>query len=1116
MVDRKAKLNLAISGAAVAIGFFTANPVLATVAQGIGLNWAATQTWPLWERIRDHWLTPAGLLHNDLATAFGRALQLTLDPPRLAADFRQSEAYRKLSPPQKQECDGALEILKGDLAPFFGNTSLALEQAGGSPGFDARTLLQGDPHQAQKVLHARLADYLHGHQNSLIAFVRQRLDLERLQYHFSEELLRNERALDAYRHLLLTGLQEELQDAATQAQADTDALRQMIGRLEERTLARDDLHRALRQLAAYLRQEIAAEHQATRQHSTEEHDTTRRLIEQVLAQLPRVARPVVKPNEAQALLAQMPLDHVPPVSPTMPPGSRMPLLPNPHFTGREEELKELARLLRGGETVAIGQSTAVTGAGGIGKSQLAVEFAHRYGPYFAGGVFLLNMSEPANVPAEVAACGGPAGMDLLPGFGDLPLDEQAQRVLQVWRSDGLPRLIIFDNCEEPELLAQWRPGGACRILVTARRGQWPGSLGLTPLPLPTLPRAESVALLQNHAPTADAGVLEQIAAELGDLPLALSLAGGFMETYADMPFTVPEKVLARLRQPDLLASAALTGHGQEHSPTGHDRHVARTFALSLERLDESAAVDRLALDLLARAACFAPGEPIPAELLLATAPGSDDAASEAMAALCQADALKRLADVGLLEAGNGDGDERRLHRLVAAFVRQELAALLHEARAAVEHIVLAEANRLNKVGYPQALLPWQPHLRHVADVACERAGEGAAELCNTFAYHLQSVGDLAGARVYYERALEIRDRVLGSDHPETIATVNCLGLLLKDLGDLAGARLYFEQALTIHQRTVAPDYDGMAASLNNLGLLLKDMGDRAGARFYLEQALAVRKEALRSQHPDRAIDLNNLGWLLKDMDDLAGARTYFERALTIREEILGLKHPETAIDLNNLGWLLKDMGDLAGARPYFERALAIRQEILGPTHPETAIDRNNLGLLLKDMGDLAGARPYFEQALAIVEHVLGPDHPNTVTSLNNLGWLFKDMGDLAGARRYFEGALAVHKKALGLDHPHTATSLNNLGHLLDSTGDLAGARPYYERALAIREKALGPDHPHTAQSLNNLGALLQGMGDLVAARPYFERAVTILEAKLGPEHPTTQIVRRNLANLLEE
>jgi tetratricopeptide (TPR) repeat protein len=730
-------------------------------------------------------------------------------------------------------------------------------------------------------------------------------------------------------------------------------------------------------------------------------------------------------------LAQMPLDHVPPVSPTLPPGSRLPLLPNPHFTGREEELKELARLLRGGETVAIGQSTAVTGTGGIGKSQLAVEFAHRYGPYFAGGVFWLNMSEPANVPAEVAACGGPAGMDLLPGFADLPIAEQAQRVLRAWRDDGLPRLIIFDNCEEPDLLTEWLPGGAGRVLVTARRSQWPGSLGLTPLPLPTLPRAESVALLQKHAPMADAGVLDEMAAELGDLPLALSLAGGFMETYAGMPFAAPEKVLARLRQPDLLESAALTGHGQEHSPTGHDRHVARTFALSLERLDESAAVDRLALDLLARAACFAPGEPIPAGLLLAAATGRDNDASDAdeIAALRQADALKRLADVGLLETGT-EG-ERRLHRLVAAFTRQTLAARLADAVTAVERVAEMEANQLNEAGYPLVLLRWQQHLRHITDTARQRIDERAAGLCDTLGYHLSSIGDLAGARVYYERALIIWETMHGSDHLHTARSLNNLGHLLNSMGHIGEAQPYYARALSIREKTLGPYHPDTARSLNNFGMLMQDMGDLVAAQSYLERALSVWYNFRGPNHPDTALILNNLGMLLQDMGDLQGAWPYLERALSIREKSLGANHPDFALSLNNLGFLLQRMGYLAEAQPHFERALAIREKILGPHHPQTAGSLNNLGVLLELRGDLVKARPYYERALAIDEKALGPDHPDTATDLNNLAYLLQAMGDLAGARPYFERALAIFTARLGPDHPHTQTVRRNLTALPD-------------------------------------------------------------------------------------
>jgi hypothetical protein len=130
---------------------------------------------------------------------------------------------------------------------------------------------------------------------------------------------------------------------------------------------------------------------------------------------------------AQALLAQLPLATIPDVA-ALPKGSRMPLSRNPLFVGREGDLKALASALKGGATAAIGQVAAATGLGGIGKTNLATEFVHRYGQFFAGGVFWLSFAEAANVPAEVAACGGPGGMDL-PGF--------AARAKQLFGDDGV-------------------------------------------------------------------------------------------------------------------------------------------------------------------------------------------------------------------------------------------------------------------------------------------------------------------------------------------------------------------------------------------------------------------------------------------------------------------------------------------------------------------------------------------------------------------------------------------------------------------------------------------------------------------------------------------------------
>jgi len=808
---------------------------------------------------------------------------------------------------------------------------------------------------------------------------------------------------------------------------------------------------------------------------------------------------------AREKLSAMPTDAIPPYA-TLPQGSRMPFARNPLFVGREQDLQALARALKGGQATAIGQIAAATGLGGIGKTQLASEFVHRYGQYFAGGVFWLSFADPAGIRAEIATCGGPGALDL-PGFAALSFEDQVRRVLSAWQSP-LPRLLVFDNCENEDLLAQWRPPtGGARVLVTSRCGTWNPALGVETLRLDVLPRPESVALLRKHRPDLSAADAEAIADELGDPPLALHLAGHFLATYRHTSFGAPAAYLERLRA-EGLAHPSLVETG-ETVPTAHARHVGRTFALSYARLDPKEPVDALARDLLARAACFAPGEPIPRALLLATIEiPADDVAAERQAA----DALARLVALGLLEEEATGA--LLLHRLLAAFVRQ--MATDDAARVAAEVAVLAEANHLNETGIPAPLLAWQPHLRAVTDAALAREDKRAAALCNTLGYHLWMIGDYVGARPYYERALAISEKVLGPKHPDTTASLNNLGLLLKDMGDLAEARLYYERALAIDEKVLGPDHPATATDLNNLGILLQIMGDLAGTRPYLERALAIDEKALGPDHPATATNLNNLGMLLQDIGDLEGARPYYERALTIDEKVLGPDHPATATDLNNLGYLLQAMGNLEEARPYYERTLAIREAVLGPDHPATATSLNNLGSLLQAMGDLAGGRLYYERALVIREAVLGPEHPDTARSFSNLGLLLKTMGDLEGARPYLERALVIHEVVLGPDHPDTATSLNNLGYLLQAMGDLEGARPYLERALAIDEKVLGPDHPRTATSLNNLAILCCHEEKFEEAARLMRRALAICENALGPEHPHTQSSRRSLTAIEEK
>ncbi len=328
----------------------------------------------------------------------------------------------------------------------------------------------------------------------------------------------------------------------------------------------------------------------------------------------------------------------------------------------------------------------------------------------------------------------------------------------------------------------------------------------------------------------------------------------------------------------MLAHASLIGRGVTDNPTGHTLHVAQTFALSYDQLKVDNPVDGLALALLARLAYFAPGEPVPWSLLRASLrqPTFDD---NGFSELDEVDARRRLTDLGLAEEGEGADSlaaDLKLHRLLAEFVRlaqsSRLAQSEDEPQAEVEAAAYAEANRLNKAGYPAPLLLWQSHLRHVTDAALAREDETAVDLGNELGYHLRSIGDFGAARPYYERALAIREKALGPDHDN--------------------------EALL----------QAIALSLNNLGFLLQAMGNLAEARPYFQRALAISEKALGPDHPDTAGSLNNLAWLLHDEGDLVEATRLMRRALAICEKRLGANHPDTQSSRESLSVIESQLG----------------------------------------------------------------------------------------------------------------------------------------------------------------------------------------------------------------
>ena len=384
--------------------------------------------------------------------------------------------------------------------------------------------------------------------------------------------------------------------------------------------------------------------------------------------------------------------------------------------------------------------------------------------------------------------------------------------------------------------------------------------------------------------------------------------------------------------------------------------------------------------------------------------------------------------------------------------------------------------------------------------------ETAAALTERAAAHI-SKGEYQKALPLLQRALEMNEKQLGPEHPETVNSLDWLAFVYYEMRDYPKALPLYQRALEIREK-LGPEHLDTAISLNNLAFVYYSMRDYQKALPLLERALEIREKRQGPEHPDTAAALNDLADLYESMGNYQKALPLYQRALAIREK-LGPEHPDTATALNDLAGLYLSMGEYSKALPLYQRALAIREKRLGPEHPDTTTSLGNLAFVYYYMGEYPKALPLYQRALAIREK-LGPEHPDTAAALSNLAALYRTMGEYQKALPLYQRALAIREK-LGPEHPDTAYPLNNLAVLYADMMEYQKALPLHQRALAIREKRLGPEHPDTALSLDSLASLYLGMGEYPKALLLLDRALAIREKRLGPEHPDTATALRNLA-----
>jgi hypothetical protein len=679
-------------------------------------------------------------------------------------------------------------------------------------------------------------------------------------------------------------------------------------------------------------------------------DETQRLVELIRTRLPgsslgaaaggRILETLVEEADLPppANLAAVPVYH---------PKGQMEVSIGERFVGRAHDVARIhftLSTMRGDADRSAALSGTVSAAGGFGKTRIAIEYLHRYGPsYHPGGLFWINADVDQGALEEHF-------YGILRALGrvslELPVLRQQGADLRGLLSTALrelpqarPVLFVVDNVPESapgapaRSLGEYCPAlGISTVLATSR--QRTVESGVAALPLDVLPRSASVALLTHGLARPDSLRREQwekLAEWVGDLPLVLDLLNRVL--FFDLDFASRLLDMAERSAPLTAELDGLSEALRGQVPEGAIRGITEALSISFENLGPEG---QEAARLLAQ---LAPA-PIPSELMAAFGPSVDNLKA-------------RLALTGRnFVTGGGEGMFGSMHRVIADFIRtavrqNETADLLTACRAV--HKVMDLERCQNPEHWP-LMNACRPHAEWLFDRSLTHAtddtetvrvagapGESAAIL-------RYAQGDLAGARRLQEEVLAERRRVLGQEHRDTLAAMNNLAATLSSEGDLAGAGLLQEEVLETRRRVLGQEHRDTLAAMNNLAVTLGQQGDLAGARRLRVQVLETRRHLLGEEHRDTLRAMGNLAVTLRQQGDLAGARRLQEQVLEAMPGVLGREHPDTLKAMGNLAITLRLQGDPAGAR-LMEQVLEAMQRVLGEEHPDTLVAMETLQLM---------------------------------------------------------------------------------------------------------------------------------------------------------------------------
>ncbi len=697
---------------------------------------------------------------------------------------------------------------------------------------------------------------------------------------------------------------------------------------------------------------------------------------------------------------------------TVPPYNKM-------FSGRIDELLELRKRLKDDQA---GVVCGVHGLGGIGKTELALTYAHAFASAYPGGRFLIPCDGKESLQQAVLCLGD--FHDIQRNISD---DERkttetyfaaVARCLAARLADKGHILLVLDNVSDSALVSPQQIdclttlGPKLHLLATTRLLPPTGGNWLT---LSELPDLDALSMLEKHRPLvndADRVAAGHIVKRLGGFTLAVELVAAYLAAHPGSDYVVFADGLGLQDLEDIAGDEDV-----ELRRHNHERRLSAVFGPVLQELKP---IEHRLLEYAAH---------LPPEYVVL--PWLRELVGKDFPEILQPTRLvadpwrelwQRLLRLALFSRVDGEASEPnllRMHRLVGEMVRSNdhdaenhincLTTLARERCAFLEEESLAGNNR------------WEVEplsaLAHL--LLDEKVWDHGPWIAKKVAMQWKEIGKYNDAANLLRREIEVLETILGADDLITITEVTNLGLVLYLIGDWVGAELLYQRAYEASDRLLGPEHPITITTMNNMAELMAAKGDYDNAEQLFRCAMGYSEQAFGPEHRDTLMVAFNIAGILDSKGDLDNAKELYENVLEVRKRVLGFEHSDTLSTMNNLAFVLVRIGDDANAELLHHQTLEIRERVLGSDHPDTLSSVNNLAGILEKKGDVKGAKVLYKRAMDTREQVLGNDHPKTLVSVNNLAGVLAHIGDFNSAAPLFRRALVgLMKISATMKSPH--------------------------------------------------------------------------------------------------